>query len=533
MRITLISKLAITTSLILIVFMIVFAWINIASMEKMLLEAAISDADKLTETIIQSTHYEMLEDNRKRVYEMIQEVGALEGIKQIRLINKSGHVSFSTRKEEIGRLIDKNAAGCSMCHASGEPKVHASTMNRSRIFLDRQGRQVLGMAKAIYNKPGCSVSACHFHPPRQRILGVIDIVVSLEKMHTLIGYYRNKIIIMTAVMLLSISLAIVFFTHRLINRPLKALLIQTRKIAAGNLDAVVENNSRDEIGELSESFNKMTENLKLARRELEAWGKNLETKVAERTSEIKQMQSKLRRSEKLASLGRLAAGITHEINNPLTGIMMYTDLALRNPRMDPSIKGDLDIVQKESRRCAKIVNGLLDFSRESIPLKKPSSLNSIMDATLDLIGRQTSFRNIEIVREYDKELPLIELDENQMKQVLINILLNAAQAMGKGGIITIRTGTDHCHHAFLIITDTGEGIAEEDIEKIFDPFFTTKEDRGTGLGLSISFGIIERHGGKIEVKSTKGKGSTFIIKMPLTPGQEELTPHNSKSSSPE
>jgi two-component system NtrC family sensor kinase len=204
----------------------------------------------------------------------------------------------------------------------------------------------------------------------------------------------------------------------------------------------------------------------------------------------------------------------------LTGILMYTDLAIRNPRLDSSITGDLNVILKESQRCAKIVRGLLDFSRESIPQKKPASLNSVMDATLDLIGHQSLFQNIEIVREYQEDLPLIPFDENQMEQVFINILLNAGQSMEAGGRILIRTGADNGSHAYLTITDTGAGIAEEDIEKIFDPFFTTKGDRGTGLGLSISFGIIERHGGRIEVKSRKEDGTTFTITLPVTPPQD-------------
>ncbi len=144
--------------------MVFFAYINIATLKTMLLEAAISDADKLSETIIKSTHYEMLEDNRKRAYAMIQEVGTLEGVEYIRMINKSGTITFSTDKDEIGRYLDKTEAGCNMCHTSGEPKVQASTMNRSRIFFDKSGQQVVGMAKAIYNEKSCYASSCHFHP---------------------------------------------------------------------------------------------------------------------------------------------------------------------------------------------------------------------------------------------------------------------------------------------------------------------------------------------------------------------------------
>jgi two-component system NtrC family sensor kinase len=521
LRISLISKLTIGTSLILLVFMVFFAYINIATLKTMLLEAAISDADKLSETIIKTTHYEMLEDNRKRAYEMIQEVGTLQGVDHIRMINKSGHITFSTEKKEIGRYLDKTETGCNMCHTSGELKVQASTMNRSRIFFDKQGKQMVGMAKAIYNEKSCYMSSCHFHSSKQRILGVLDIIVSLENMHTLIGLYRNKIIFLTGFMLLSISLAITIFTHRLVNRPVRNLLTQTKRIAQGDLDARVQSMSNDEMGELSDAFNQMTVSLNSARMELEEWGKNLEAKVAERTYEIKKIQNQLISSEKLVSLGRLVAGITHEINNPLTGILMFATLTYQSPRLDPSLKSDLDVIINEAKRCAKIVKGLLDFSRESIPQKKPASLNKVMEATLILIGRQASFHNIDIVRNYQPELPLIPVDENQIEQVFINMLLNASQSMPGGGRIRIETYTENEEYACLKIADTGIGITEENLGKIFDPFFTTKSDKGTGLGLSVSYGIIERHGGKIEVQSKVNEGTTFIIKLPLSPQGRE------------
>jgi len=296
----------------------------------------------------------------------------------------------------------------------------------------------------------------------------------------------------------------------------KNLLMQTKRIARGDLDAAVENTSNDEMGELSDAFNTMTTSLKSAREELEKWGEHLEAKVAERTREIKQIQTQLIRSEKMVSLGRLVAGITHEINNPLTGILMFANLTSQNPKLDKTLKSDLDVIINEAQRCAKIVKGLLDFSRESIPQKKPASLNNIMEGTIALIGRQSSFHNIDIVRDYQKDLPLIPLDENQIQQVFINMLLNASQSMPGGGSIRITTFTDHDQYVCLKIADTGSGIAEEDLEKIFDPFFTTKRDKGTGLGLSVSYGIIERHGGKIEVHSKIGEGTTFTIKLSLS-----------------
>jgi two-component system NtrC family sensor kinase len=219
----------------------------------------------------------------------------------------------------------------------------------------------------------------------------------------------------------------------------------------------------------------------------------------------------------LVSLGRLVAGITHEINNPLTGILLFADLTSKSPNLDPSLKNDLAVIINEANRCAKIVNGMRDFSRESIPLKKPASLNNIMEATLGLIGQQSIFHNIQFVRNYQPDLPLIPLDEKQMEQVFINILLNAGQSMPGGGTIRIETYTENREFNCVKITDTGTGITEENMGRIFDPFFTTKNDRGAGLGLSISYGIIERHGGKIEVQSIAGKGATFTIKLPLFP----------------
>jgi two-component system NtrC family sensor kinase len=195
---------------------------------------------------------------------------------------------------------------------------------------------------------------------------------------------------------------------------------------------------------------------------------------------------------------------------------MFAKLTSNSPRLDPLLKKDLAVIIDETNRCAKIVNGLLDFSRESIPQKKPASLNNVMEATLVLIGRQSIFHNIHFVRNYQPDLPLIPVDENQIEQVFINMLLNAGQSMPGGGSIRIETYTENEEFNCVKITDTGTGITEENLGKIFDPFFTTKDDKGAGLGLSISYGIIERHGGKIEVQSNVRKGTTFTIKLPLS-----------------
>ena len=306
--------------------------------------------------------------------------------------------------------------------------------------------------------------------------------------------------------------------QRIVNIPVKLLLQHAREVGSGNLDSSVKIASEDEMGTLALVMNEMTLGLKKSYEQLEEWGRTLEGKVKERTQELERIQAQLVRSEKLASLGELVAGIAHEINNPLTGILVFSSLISNDSRLDPALKSDLDTIIQETERCAVIVKGLLDFSRESVPQKTWTSLNEILDASLALVKNQAQFQNITIVLDYSPDIPAIMADPHQLEQVFINILLNASHAMETGGTLKIATKLCGEHGGVVVrIADTGCGIPEENLSKIFDPFFTTKETKGTGLGLSVSYGIINSHGGIIEVESTVGVGTTFTIHLPLVP----------------
>jgi len=335
-------------------------------------------------------------------------------------------------------------------------------------------------------------------------------------MYSQLDSFRGTTIAITILLMGLISLCLTIFIQQLVNQPVQQLLRHTEQLSKGDMDASVAFTSGDELGELADSFNNMTLKLKRARDESEEWAKNLETKVEARTHEIKDIQAQLVRSEKLASLGELVAGIAHEINNPLTGILVFTSLVSKDPKLDPALKDDLETVVQQTQRCSRIVKGLLDFSRESVPQKKFTSLNSIMDMSLSLVERQVLFQNITIIKDYSNDIPDILLDPNQIEQIFINMILNAGQAMQDGGTLHIKTGitTDDLYE-FVMISDTGCGIPEENLVKIFDPFFTTKSNKGTGLGLSISYGIINNHGGTIEVNSVVGSGTSFTIKLPI------------------
>jgi two-component system NtrC family sensor kinase len=330
-----------------------------------------------------------------------------------------------------------------------------------------------------------------------------------------------EFIVMTCLLLLFIGVLITFMTQRLVDGPVQRLVQHTAQVSAGNMSARIPITSADELGDLSVAVNDMTESLAKAQEELKEWAGSLECKVEERTQEIAQMQAQLHRSEKLASLGNLVAGIAHEINNPLSGILLYVSIVDSDKRLDPALKPDLERVIAECRRCAGIVKQLLEFSREALPHKEAVSLNTLLDRVIGLLQHQPSFRNIGINRSYDPELGDVFVDSNQMQQVFVNLFINASHAMPKGGQISITTSRpDNDGFALVEIGDNGCGISEEELQRIFDPFFTTKAE-GTGLGLSISYGFVENNAGKIEVRSKVGAGTTFTILLPLQEGQGE------------
>ena len=223
------------------------------------------------------------------------------------------------------------------------------------------------------------------------------------------------------------------------------------------------------------------------------------------------------RSEQLASVGRLAAGVAHEINNPLTGVLAFADMLREKENMDEQDQQDLELIIRETKRVREIVRGLLDFARETPFVQKPVDINELIRQTLRLLGKREAFQNIYLVEDLSDHLPLVSADQNQLQQVLLNLTLNACEAMADGGTLMVGTSTDLGRVVFKV-TDTGCGISPREIAKIFDPFYTTKPvGKGTGLGLSVSYGILQQHGGTLEVESELGMGSTFIVTLPALP----------------
>jgi two-component system NtrC family sensor kinase len=247
------------------------------------------------------------------------------------------------------------------------------------------------------------------------------------------------------------------------------------------------------------------------------FNEELERRVEERTRELQAARDQLVQSEKLAAIGELAAGVAHEINNPIGVILGFAQVLLRRTSEESPIYKPLSTIEREGLRCKRIVQDLLDFARQSKAAPRRLNVNGVLEATCTLMLHQRNADKVQLIQEYADDLPEVIADENQLQQVFFNLMLNAYQAMPEGGQLHLASQAmdDEVH---VVFADTGQGISEENLKRIFDPFFTTKEvGQGTGLGLSISYGIIEQHGGTIEVESTPGTGAKFIVKLPAAP----------------
>ena len=509
--------------------MLVFTLLVVRHQRDELMQEAVSHVAQISEVIKKSTRFAMLTNQPTYVDSIIRDVGNQGSIEKVRILSKDGTIIHSTYLPELGMKVDRKAEACVLCHRSEAPLEQVPQSQRSRIFATPDGRRMLGSMDVIRNEPSCYTANCHQHSKSMSVLGVLDIVYSLDDIDRKM---RTSAITMAALSLGFIviaALSVGFFVHRLVYVPLRDLETGARRLSTGNLEQTIPVRSEDEFGQLAASFNAMTVALRNSQSELREWGHTLEQKVAKRTQELRVAEAETARTEKLASVGLLAAGIAHELNNPLTGVLTFTSL-LRKKMPDGSADAeDLDLVIRETKRCATIIRRLLDFAREKAPEKKFTDLNQVIEETARIIERPASFRDIEIAMDLGRDLPPVWVDADLIKQVIMNMLVNAQHAIEHEGNITVRSrrfpqpkssepGIEPVPMVEISIIDTGCGIPEKNLKRIFDPFFTSKEvGKGTGLGLSVSHGIVRVLGGAIEVESTVGKGSTFRIYLPLEP----------------
>jgi two-component system NtrC family sensor kinase len=492
-------------------------------------EATYSAGHRISDTIRRSTRFSMLNNSREQVHQILQEIGAQQGIKKIRIFNKLGDVRFSTEEGETALRVDMRSEECIGCHGSAgllEPladpgRNHLGRSNRTRIYADANGERVLGVISPISNEPSCSSAACHAHSPEAKMLGMVDVTMSLARVDAVTAESGRQMTIYFIAAIAAISLLVVSLVLVMVHRPGRQLLTGMRRVASGDLDYKIDISSRDELGELASSFNSMTDRLKKANAEISDWARTLELRVEEKTGELKQAHAHIVRVEKMASIGKLAAIVAHEINNPLAGILVYAKLLLKragkNPASDDEeTKKHLEMIASESARCGEIVKNLLQFSRQTKTNPEPSQLNDIIAQSVRLVQHKIDLMGVKTELRLDPDLRLIVCDAQQIRQAIIALLINACEAMKQDeGILRIESKSlPASRMAEITISDNGIGMDEETKKLIFEPFFTTKEHgRGVGLGLAVVYGIVNGHAGEIMVESEPGRGTSFTIRL--------------------
>ena len=488
----------------------IITYVNVYFLTSLFREDAVSNAVQVSNIIKRATYHSMLENHRDDLTNTILSIGK-EGIFEgIRIYNKAGGISFSDRLEELCQFADKKAEQCYVCHAEEPAKGVVPTKDRTRILISPKGYRVLGLINPIENGPECFNASCHAHSSKEKLLGILDVKISLEEGDKKIIATRNKMILYSAILILLTALVKGFFIREMIHKPIKKLNDATKEVANLNLDHKVDIHSRDELGNLAHSFNKMT------------------GQVKEKTRELEKTQSQLISAERMASMGKLSAMVAHEINNPLSGILSYAKVSskyLSRENIDSeilkSVKQNLTFISDETKRCGNIVKSLLVFARKTSGDFKEEHLNAIIDNSIRVIDHSVEMKELVLVKELDEENDVLQCDAGGIQQVLVALIVNSIEATSRGGKITIKTD---CHtekdRIRIMVTDEGSGIPDDVLPHIFEPLFSTKA-KSTGLGLSLVYGIVEQHAGVIDVKSKVYEGTTFTIILPRVPSKEE------------
>jgi two-component system NtrC family sensor kinase len=508
-----------------------YAFLSVRSTSRQLRATVESGAIGWSDLIQSATYYGMLRNHKEDVHQVIGSVASTPGVVGVRIYDKQGVIIHSADAREIGRQVDMQAEACVVCHRGVPPLSYVPTGERVRVFTGEDGRRVLGLINPIENAPACANAACHAHPRQQAVLGVLDVKMSMAKADERLAAAERLDIGAAVLMALAVATASALFIQRFVRRPVHALIARTERIARGDLAPGERLPVHNEIGQLGQAFDDMTRDLAAAQRQNEEWSRTLEQKVMEKTEELAHSQRQVVHMEKMASLGKLAATVAHELNNPLAGILNYAKLVERTlaeetgrPEEAADTARFLRIIQQESARCGEIVRSLLLFARRSGSELGDHSLNLIVDKALAIVRHHFEMRGVEHAWTPLAGEDEIVCDAGQLQQALVALFVNAVEAMERDGVLTVRARAVE-DGVEITVADTGAGIPPEALPRIFEPFYSTKEaGSGVGLGLAVVYGIVERHHGRIDVTSEVGKGTLFRLVLPRRQPAAESAP---------
>ncbi len=476
-------------------------------------------------------YHSMLENDESALQNTLDVIHTLPGIDDVNMYDAENNLVYSSYPSDTIGHINPN---CKNCHnrlgnmfAKKEKSYRIiTTDSECKMNTKDKNQRHLLINSPILNSKSCYESSCHAHSAKDTVLGSLVIRVPLKEFDAAVEKSSTEFYILAIFTTLLLASSLIIFTRREIKNPLNKLIKASRAVANGDINTRLEikSNQLDDMRTVSVAFNNMLDNLQIATTELENWSQQLEYKVQKKSEELGTAQSELIHIERLASLGKLSSSVAHEINNPLSGILVYTKLVhklLSNPDMTSERKEamlkHLKMIEAETKRCGDIVKGLLDFSKKDQEDFESKHLHEILRETYNLMSHPAKIANISFITDFSAKSDIIHCSPNQIKQACVAMIVNCQEAVTENGEIIMRTSNPDQETVKLEICDNGIGISTEDLPHIFEPFFSTKQQaRGIGLGLPIVHGIIQSHKGKIQVKSEPGQGTTISIFLPLT-----------------
>ena len=488
---SLFAKMSLTIGVVLVVVFGITSYLTYRIQSEQALTATKTQAILLTRGLKNTIRIGMESGHTETLESIFRTVGTLPGVEKLRVFNEEGRIRYSAKPAEVGRLTDEL-----------DYTVYRSPERSTPFQSETTGHRSFCMVEPIENDAKCR----RCHPKDVEVLGVLDVCLSMEETERKNEFNRFLILSFTGLAIVLTSGLTSVLLKRFVSRPVERLVRTMESVEAGKLDGRVDIRSGDELGRLGNSFNEMIRKLSDAQDELERFH-----------------HRQLARADRLASLGEMAAGIAHEIKNPLAGIYGAAQILVNEfPEGDPKreIVGEMMTLVK---RLDNTIKDLLNFARYTEPRFTTANLNDVIDKVLFLVQQIPEGKRARIVREFDPAMPGIEMDPEQVKQVFLNLALNALQASPDGVTLTVRTRSDvpaegdavrhRARYVMASVTDDGPGIPADKMGKIFQPFFTTKE-HGTGLGLSMTRKILDLHEGRIAAESGPSGGATFTVFLP-------------------
>lgn len=526
---TLSLRLVLALTLVFVASRVGFGYIQHQRHEQILLRQVISGADELTRSVTGATWHAMLADDRDSSHRILDAIAEEPGIERIRIVDKQGAVTFSTREGD-DVILPITDPVCAACHTGGTTVTDPELERRTRMIANESGDRVLEILTPIRNAPACSQASCHVHRPTQSVLGVLTIDIGLADVDREFRRLQQASIWLTLAEIFVLAVVVVVTTRWLVGIPIRQLIDSTHAIEHMDLDQHVRVAGRGEIRVLANSFNQMRLRLRDALNDLQELNSSLEQQVDQRSRELGAARQRLIQSDRLASLGQLAASVAHEINNPISGVLNFSVVIQRMVEDEqsceehlPEIRRYLEMMTHETERVGRIVTDLLAFSRRSSPADEDVDLRQVIERVMALLAHRLELGQVRAEVDVPPDIGMIAGDASQLQQVLVNLVMNAAEAMPAGGRVRVAVRKE-ADGVRLSVTDEGTGIDPAFVSRVFDPFFSTKEEgKGIGLGLSVVYGIVNAHGGDIEVESTPGQGSTFHVRLPRDAPQRAST----------